>query len=184
MNSKEIISKVKNFLNQDKEKYLYRNLGSIAEHIGVDKTNILRALTTCEDIEIIFNEEVYNPNSGPLFALKDNIRAKAKESRILVEQEKEKQKEKKTSKENSSTYKKPQRTSKHVNRRRIKNCTKKFIAVHKTLDDVLKAYSISLSKNDPEFIERASNIMSDFTSLIKDIIEKNDYSQYELEDKK
>ena len=186
MNNKKIATEVRKILNEDKDKFLYRNLGSIADKIGISKTSVLRAVTTCKDIEIVFNEENYNPNSGPLFALRDNIKDKAKEVRILIEQEKQKEKEKSKKKKikKSTGYKQPKQTATQINRRRIKNCTKKFIAIHNNLDQVLNKYSISLSKNDQEFMDRAVNIMGEFTSLIQDIIEKNDYTEYELEDKK
>lgn len=186
MTNTEIISEVKKILGSNTDKYLYRNLGAIANQLGVNKITILRALTTCKDIEIIFNEESYNPNSGPLFALKDCIKQKIKENRILLEKEKEnKEKEKENKeKEKDVTYKKPIKSSSIDNRRRMKNCTKKFISIYKNLDEVLKLYSISLSKNDEEIMKKTVCLMSDFTELIRTMIDKNDFTKYELEDNK
>ena len=182
MTNKKIILKAKKILKENPNKYLYRNIGTIADKNGADKTSVLRAITSCKDIEIVFNEETYNPNSGPLFALKECVKSKAKESRILLEKEKEKKK--KPEEKNKTPYKKPKQSAKFINKRRVKNCTKKFTTVHKVLDETLNRYSISLSKNDEEFMNRAVSMMSDFTSLIKDIIDKNDFAKYELEEDK
>ena len=81
MNNRRIASEVRKILKEDTDKYLYRNLGTISKQLGISKASVLRAITSCKDIDIVFNEDGYNPNAGPIFALKECVRAKIKENR-------------------------------------------------------------------------------------------------------
>jgi len=192
--TQEVINQVKKLLENTKD-FSYRNLGSISAHVNVPKSDLLKILVNNPDFEIVFNEENYNPNSGPLLALSKVIKQKEKESGAIIQKEiekeraekkarKEKEKEKKKTKKKTSSKKKPRKPSAQANKKRVKEATKALIKCHLGFNTVLKKYSLSLYRNDPKYMNMLTSSIHDIAGIISEIIENNDFSQEDLLDKK
>jgi len=179
----ETINKIKKFLNDNKNEFCYRNLGLLSAHVGVPKPELLKILVNCCEFKIVFNEENYDPNSGPLFALSNMIQKKGKESQAKLRKELEKEREKKKEKPKNKIKNKPKKPLKYVNKKRVKEATKLLIKCHGSLNMVLKKYSLSLFRNDKECMSKLTELMNNFTEIISKISEKNKFSEQELKEK-
>jgi len=178
----ETINKIKKFLNNDKNEFCYRNLGLLSAHVGVPKPELLKILVNCHEFKIVFNEENYDPNSGPLFALSSMIQKKGKESQAKLRKELEKEREKKEKPKNKIKNK-PKKPLKYVNKKRVKEATKLLIKCHGSLNMILKKYYLSLFRNDKNNMNKLTKLMDDFVNIIAEISEKNKFSEYELKEK-
>ncbi len=187
--TKEVINKIKLILQENESKFVYRNLGLISTLVKIHKTDLLKILVNCPEFKMVFNDENYSPNAGPLFALSNIVKEKEKENKSILREELKKEKEEKIKlekeqakkKEKKKTIKKkPKKPTTYANKKRVKEATKLLIKCHSEFNIVLKKYSLSLFRSDKEYMNNLTRTMSDFTKIISEIINKNNFTEEDL----
>lgn len=185
MEQSEIIQKTVEFLQEDKE-HVYRSLGAIAEHIGLSKSEVLKALLNAPELVMVFNEKTYSPASGPYFGTKEELQAKKKEIKDQLESEKKAEKQKKEKQQEkkeesrSEEFSKPKKPSLEARRKKLKFATRKMIALHMQMDDLFDRYAYTMVRSDQKIFDQARKTIDDFSALIQLAIDHGNFDKKDL----
>ncbi|MFW5794541.1 MAG: hypothetical protein ACOCV1_03550 [Bacillota bacterium] len=172
LTDKEIREKILEFLDKRKENFSFSNLETLSYEISEPKHKILKAVCRNDDFYIIFDEENYQPNSGPLIGYKKIIKENRKK---YIKKLKEKR-AKKEPEDKEKVNKKIKNSV--INRERTKTITKKLIETNSELHDLLcSKYGISLMRNNREASSRLIEINHEIESVIAILISKNSFKK-------
>jgi hypothetical protein len=158
MNNKQIIKQIKEIVISEKTEY--KSLQYISEKLNINKIELLKIIIESPEFICTFNNSEYNSEIGPYIEIVENRKNKIKKMNL----------------NNKKNYKNL------IREKRILYLISELINEKKSLESILKRFSITFKSCDKLLYDEFIEIMKKYDIIISELIKNNDIFNNEIFD--